>query len=400
MKRSNLQITLLCLTALTATSCSNENDPIDKGGNGTGNNEPVELGITAAGVSLTKSVIDGNNGAAQIGTAGNLLQEIMVLAAGESGVTDYGSGNEKAIYKYTGGNGTGSWAQNGSDHIYLTAKKATIYAYHPVYPFDANGNKESSAITLTGNVGPDATIPITLFAGGTETSGSPATQTVNSTITDDGTSSGILSAPGEVDYLYEGSSSRPTASNGKTGGNGTSSVSLEMKHALSLVSFKIYKDNSTYKGPAKLTKIVLQNKSTASTKTLKTSSNATMKIGDGGITRGTESDATFTRIIKGSGDDADKGADIKESSGARTYSILVFPDASAVAKNEVEAVFTIDGADYTVALAADGTGVQWTKGNNNIYGIKLSGTGLGITSVKVAAWGENNVTNGSDLDAK
>ncbi|MCD7849204.1 MAG: fimbrillin family protein [Parabacteroides sp.] len=399
MKRSNLQITLLCLAALTATSCSNENDPLDKGGNGTGNNEPVELGITAAGVSLTKSVIDGNNDATQTGTEGNLLKEIMVLAAGESGVTDYGSGNEKAIYKYTGGDGTGSWAQEGNDHIYLTAKKAAIYAYHPVYQFDENGNK-GSAISITGNVGPDATISITLFAGGTGTSGSP-TQLVNSTITDDGTSTGILSAPGEVDYLYEGSSSRPTASNGKTDQSITSSVALEMKHALSLVSFKIYKDNSTYKGPAKLTKIVLRNKSTATTTTLKTSSNATMKIGSGEITRGTESDATFTRVIKGSDSNGDQGADIKESSGARTYSILVFPDASTVAKNEVEDVFTIDGADYTVALATDaqsGNQKQWVAGTNNIYGIKLSGTGLGITSVKVAAWSSNPV--GSDLEAK
>ena len=371
MKQRNLKTTFMLLAAFAATSCSNETDPTL---NPNANPDAVELGITA-GVELTKSVIDGGTNA-QSGTGANILQEVAVRATGD----DYTSGksNDKAIYSQS----SGAWT-SGNDKIYLTAKVATIYAFHPVYTYDTNGNKTSTAVTVAGTVGSGATIPVTLFTGGDTESGSP-TLKANSTITDADNSSTkkILSAPGEVDYLWEGSDTKPTASNGKASdATTTKSVELNMKHALSMVSFKIYKD-ATYKGDGLLTKIVLKNKDNG---TALKAEGATMNIETGAVTVTGTTGATFTRLIKAS--NSVDGATLASTvDNAHSYSILVFPDAKAVAKNTIQAVFTIDGADYMKELAANTTGVQWEAGKNNTYTVKLSGTGLTIGTVKVAAW--------------
>lgn len=382
MKQMNLKTTFLLLAALAATSCSNETDPAL-----TPNTNPdaVELGITA-GVELTKSVIDGGDNA-QNGAGANILQEVAVRATGD----DYTSvkSNDKAIYTQSGG----SWTNSGSDKIYLTAKVATIYAFHPVYTYDTNGNKTLAPVNVTGDVGSNATIPVTLFTGGETDSGSPATLKANSTITDadNSTNRKILSAPGEVDYLWEGSQPKLTASNGKAVGATTDkSVDLNMEHALSMVSFKIYKEDN-YKGAGLLTKIVLKN---ASGGTALKAEGATMNIETGAVTVTGNTGATFTRLIKASGSDA--GAALASTAeAAHSYSILVFPDAQGIAKNTIQAVFTIDGADYTKELAANATPVEWKAGDNNTYTVKLSGTGLTIGTVKVEAW---KYTSGGSMD--
>ena len=74
MKQRKLQISYLLLATLVATSCSNENDPV----NPIDKTDAVELGITA-GVSLTKSAINGDN-AAQSGTGTDVMQSVAVYA--------------------------------------------------------------------------------------------------------------------------------------------------------------------------------------------------------------------------------------------------------------------------------------------------------------------------------
>lgn len=378
MKQRNLKTTFLLLAALAATSCSNETDSTL---NPNANPDAVELGITA-GVELTKSVIDGGDNA-QSGTDANILKEVAVRATGDDYIS--GKSNDKAIY--TQSNGT--WT-SGSDKIYLTAKVATIYAFHPVYSYDADGNKTSTQVTVTGTVGSGATIPVTLFTGGESGSGSPATLKANSTITD-ASDGKILSAPGEVDYLWEGSDTKPTASNGKGSGATTNkSVELNMKHALSMVSFKIYKEDN-YKGAGLLTKIVLKNASGAAL----TAKDATMNIQTGVVTVTGTTGATFTRLIKASASE-DGAALASTEETAHSYSILVFPDPSGgTAKNTIQAVFTIDGADYKKELAANDAAVEWKAGDNNTYTVKLSGTGLTIGTVKVEAW---KYTSGGSMD--
>ena len=366
------------LLAVLATGCSKDNTP-----ELTGNGDAVELGITA-GVELTKSAIQSGT---QTGNGVTIMQEVGVLAKNVTdSETDYGT-NNSAVY-------TQSTSWSSTAPIYLTAQKAVIYGYYPVYANDANGNKNSTPITVTNPTTPlTATIPIAVFVGGDTETGTAPYLKANSTITDaDNSSDGsILSAPGELDYMWESTSSRTNVSN-RVGD--AQSVALNMSHALSMVSFKIYKDAS-YKGTGKLSKIILKNVDAGGTDLSTGGSSMAMKIADGTISGQSATGATYTRLIVSSAGAAD-GADLAtSSSAAHSYSIVVLPGTAD--RNKIQVVLTIDGVDYTVKLADATSSTEWAVGANNTYAVKLSGTALSITSVTVAAWTSNSAGN---LDAK
>lgn len=357
---------------LSLGACSNESDPVVFPGGG----DAVELGVTA-GVALTKSAIIGGT---QTGTASTTMQKVAVRAAGSA--SSYSSGNDYAVYLQ---NGSGGWAAApGADKIMLTAEEATVYAYHPADVYDANGNP-GGALTASGTVGTNATISFSLFEGGEAATGSPA-QKLNSTIPDDGAwaADKIFSAPGDIDYMWAGNA--PKASNGKAAGaTSTSSVSLEMQHALALVSFAVCKDN-TYKNAGKLTRIVLKNASGSALQ----AGTATMNIQTGAISVTAGKAGVFTRLIK---DDNGVAIPLSTASAIPQYSLLAFP--GSVARDGIQAIFTIDGADYPVSLAKNATAVNWAAGTNCVYNVKLTGKELGITSVTVQKWG---TVQGGDLD--
>ena len=68
------------------------------------------------------------------------------------------------------------------------------------------------------------------------------------------------------------------------------------------------------------------------------------------------------------------------------------PETAASSKYDVQAVFAIDGVDYTVPLTKNGTTIQWQQGKDYLYSVKLSGTELSISDVTVANW--QNATGG------
>lgn len=369
MKQKNLQTTLFLLAALTVAGCSNENDPISN----PDPNDRVELGITA-GVALTKSVITGGTDNVANGTDADLLKSLRVYANGTG--SSYGSGNNVAGYTI---NSSSAWVNDDTNNkIYLTNEVATIYAYHPLFTPGAEGVMATTgADTLDfSGTGTSAVIPITLFPGSDS-------KDDNNTIPDadnSATNGKILSAPGEVDYMWADQTSPVQANNGKGTDIKTASVTLSMKHALSMVSFRIYNDG-TYKNNGLLTKIKLGGIDGVS-------SGATMNITSGVLSENYKnSTTTLSRFIGGSGVTIGTNQD-----NAHKYSMLVLPDASSVSKSGVKVTFTIDGADYPVDMTGS---TQWKAGENNLYTATLKGTGLVISSVKVAPWGSGN---GGSLD--
>ena len=373
MKQTKLPVYLMLLATLSAGSCSNEDAPYDP------NDDPdaVELGITA-GVALTKSAINK-------GTDDTNFKSIAVYAVGPT--TSYGNTNNYALYTKNG-----TWASS-TDKIYLTSETATIYGYHPAYTPGAGGEMAASgtALKLT-TVAENSTIPVTVFPG---TSDSKDT---NNTIptTDNASGTTILSAPGEVDYMWaedaDNNGNPATASNGKAAGSPDASVALKMKHAMAMVSFRIYNDG-TYANTGKLTKIVLKNKSNTA---LSQGSNPVMAIKDGTITSNAEKTVTFTRFIgdgytlKKQGGSGLAGADAAKDASSK-FSILVLPHNGA--KNTIQVEFTIDNTVYAVDLAATSDAVNWAKGTNTLYTAKLSGKELTLSSITVEGWG-NGATTG------
>lgn len=404
--RKLINYKLLFLSPFFLAACSNE----DNIPSILPSNQPdaVELGITA-GVTLTKSVI--NLGTQADASKDDVMKSVAVYArlkgtvvSGEDPYTNAKS-NNYALYTYST-TGTAGW-KSGDKKIYLTSEVAKIYAYYPAYQPGTNQElATTTALVLSDNTATDnSTIPVTVFLGETDDAHRdyPSTLIDNSETTNTNKAK-INSAKGEIDYMWadQGSSETNwiTASNTKKETSIDASVDLTMKHALTLVSFRIYNDG-TYKNKGVLSKIQLKD---VPNQKVSGNSNplATMNIDKGTLANNSSlttgsyirefaTGATYTLKKKGdsglSDDNAAKGASYR-------FSILALPITNQ-ALNNTKAIFTIDGADYEVALADNATGVTWEQGKENIYTVKLSGKELSIGTVTVAAWG--TVTGNDDL---
>ncbi|WP_032600075.1 fimbrillin family protein [Bacteroides fragilis] len=346
-------------------------------------------------VVLTRGAIDAGSDASAVG---NALGSIAVYA---NSTTTNKTTNNYGLYTYS----SSAWGNSSTtDKIYLSAEEATIYAHYPAYQPGSNGEFQSGSTVLkatdsSGEYTDNSTISISVFPGKSrEANAKIDFQSIDNS---DGNSSGsakILAASGEVDYMYADQSTAVKASykNGDT--NKTGKVTLTMKHALAMVSFRVYADH-TYKNTGAFSKLVLANKSGGTT-ILNNGASPTMKIKDGTITVGQSPAAvTYTRDIanytlpKAASSDASAATTAKNS--ARKASILVLPESTAD-KSTVEATLTIDNQDYKVALP--GSNSAWEAGKNYLYTVKLSGSELVISSVTVTEWA--TVASSTDLDIK
>ena len=308
------------------------------------NAEPVELQINPV-VATTRSAIQ----------EASAMDKVAVYATGDDYTTE--KSNNYAVYTYSGGN----WSNNDtSNKIFLTNKPAVIYGYYP---------------TTEKYNDTDKTISVTILEG------DASTTTI--TAVDNATGTAIASAAGEVDCMWATSVSDVSNAANKN------KVKLQMKHALSMVSFRVYKDAS-YKGAGSLTKFIVEN--AAGKNTLSKGTSPKMKITDGTITPGTAQNAKYTRTINGY-------TMTSTSADSKKFSILVLPTTTTIGNDNIQATFTVDGADYSVNLKAptvSGTDGKWLAGNNNLYTVKLGGTEPEVT-VEVTKWSE---IAGGDLEIK
>ncbi len=346
-------------------------------------------------VVLTRGAIDAGSDASAVG---NALGSIAVYA---NSTTTNKTTNNYGLYTYS----SSAWG-SATDKIYLSAEEATIYAHYPAYQPGSSGEFQSSGTALkasdsSGEYTDNSTINISVFPG--KSGDANAKIDFQSTDNSDGqtsTKDKILAASGEVDYMYADQGSTGVKASYKNGDtNKTGKVTLAMKHALAMVSFRVYADH-TYKNTGAFTKLVLANKTSGTTILKNGGTNPTMKIKDGTITAGSSPAAvTYTRDIanytlpKAASSDASAATTAKNN--ARKASILVLPESTAD-KSTVEATLTIDAQDYKVALP--GSDSKWEAGKNYLYTVKLSGSELVISSVTVTQW--TTVTSSTDLDIK
>ena len=300
-------------------------------------------------VVLTRGAIDAGSDASAVG---NALGSIAVYA---NSTTTNKTTNNYGLYTYS----SSAWGNSSAtDKIYLSAEEATIYAHYPAYQLDSNGEFKSSGTALkatdsSGEYTDNSTINISVFPGkGGEANATIDFQSTDNSESNSSGSAKILAASGEVDYMYADQSTAVKASykNGDT--NKTGKVTLAMKHALAMVSFRVYADH-TYKNTGAFTRLVLANKSGGTT-ILNNGGSPTMKIKDGTITVGQSPAAvTYTRDIANytlpKAESSDASAATTAKNNAKKASILVLPE-STVDKSTVEATLTIDNQDYKVAL--------------------------------------------------
>lgn len=348
-------------------------------------------------VVLTRGAIDAGSDASAVGKA---LGSIAVYANSK---TTNKTTNNYGLYTYN----SSAWGNSATDKIYLSAEEATIYAHYPAYQPGSNGEFQSGSTALkasdsSGEYTESSTINISVFPGSTGSVNAKIDfQSTDNSDSQTSTKDKILAASGEVDYMYADQGSTGVKASYKNGDtNKTGQVTLAMKHALAMVSFRVYADH-TYKNTGAFSKLVLANKS-GDTKNVLNNGGTTpaMKIKDGTITLGSSPAAvTYTRDIanymlsKATADTDQARATAKNN--ARKASILVLPENTAD-KSTVEATLTIDNQDYKVALP--GSNSAWEAGKNYLYTVKLSGSELVISSVTVTQW--TTVASSTDLDIK
>ncbi|EXY73761.1 fimbrillin family protein [Bacteroides fragilis] len=349
-------------------------------------------------VVLTRGAIDAGSDASAVGKA---LGSIAVYA---NSTTTNKTTNNYGLYTYS----SSAWGNSSAtDKIYLSAEEATIYAHYPAYQPGSNGEFQSGSTALkasdsSGEYTESSTISISVFPGSTGSVNAKIDfQSTDNSDSQTSTKDKILAASGEVDYMYADQGSTGVKASYKNGSDSkTGKVTLAMKHALAMVSFRVYADH-TYKNTGAFSKLVLANKSGDTKNVLNNGGTPpAMKIKDGTITPGSSPAAvTYTRDIanytlpKAASSDASAATTAKNS--ARKASILVLPENTAD-KSTVEATLTIDNQDYKVALPASNS--AWKAGENYLYTVKLSGSELVISSVTVTEW--ITVASSTDLDIK
>ena len=397
---------VLALAATAVVGCSkSENE-----GNGS---EPTpgqaqQLKVLTSVNTQTKTAVDGT--VLPKGSA------IGVMVTDEAGTADFtpsaiGNGNADGGYYSDGRNirfaneaGENTWASvtdGGLTKLLLFARdeKGKVFGYYP-YTEDAN---------VLG-IGDATTIPVKILnVGNIVVSDEPGQGTLN------GVDSKLAAtAKEEIDFMYN-------TRNDVVGAKTTTTAKLQMEHALSRVSFRVYTSaeaQDAVQGDAdsyyQLVGYTIKNKSNgqpagelhAQFKYTSDADATRMNIQDGTIT-GTIAGGEIARTIEGykmvrsvANDDANNKTAADESF---RVSNLLFPldNITADANNKsanIEVVFSIqrmknngttDVQPVGYALPFDVSTVKaWEAGKNYTYTVKFTGNSLSIETVTVTDWVE------------
>lgn len=418
---------LMALT--TAVGCSETEteigiDPVP-GGNG-----QVALGINAnlkvdAGMkSATKSVVSGSaitytkeqfaSEAPGIGVVvtnkeGNDWYAPDAANGGYTGHHVWYMGDEKGGNWISINTKGGTFDATSEVPYFLTEEVGQVYAY---YPYDKNNTSGISSAT-------DLKIPITILAtGGIDATTNNAAKiwNTNSSSWASNTSNNSinLSDPTENDYLYfaaEGTGRY--VNNGRAKGqapfdpeggamnadenNPGYLINLDMKHAMAMVSFRVYDGGNLSSNNVNFTKFEIKNHAGGSSP-FKTGTGK-MALVDGAITENNVTNGTVARTISNyilmrqieAGEQEGEHAFIQNKkivngqTVSKSVSAIVYP--TSFSDNEIDVDITLKEGNnpeviYTVTLP----GYDWTAGSNIIYTFSAGRNKLTVMDVSVEEW--------------
>jgi hypothetical protein len=184
----------------------------------------------------------------------------------------------------------------------------------------------------------------------------------------------------DTDYMY----ATPIIEADKLVSNATgkSSASLTMNHALAQISFVVYKEN--YPGTGSFTQFKIEDAATTNWIILSKAvdDDLIMNITSGAITGGAKGILTRTLSTPYILSITPPSADVNVLRTQVNATALVAP-TTTIGAGEIKFTFTVDGKSST---ASNTSSVTWERGKQYIYKVKLSGTGLSISSVTVTDW--------------
>jgi hypothetical protein len=325
---------MICLAAVVLAACSKQTNLLL--------DPPVLLGVNV-GISMepaTKAIITG--------TAFSNGHQIGVQVLTEAG----------AIYE-TGALTNVMFSFDGADWstltpFYLTNTTGKVHAYYPYVDRTGLGGGETNAELFT-------TIPVSVPAS--------------------------LTTGNETDYMY----ATPITGAGDVVSNATgrNTAALTMNHAMTQISFLVYKEN--YPGTGSFTAFSIEDVGATDHIIVNEDPNdLAMNITTGAITGGQTGVIARTlaaaRTLEVATADplypSNVAATLRTQVATKGTTTLLVPTGE-IGAGEVKFSFTIDGKTSSVNNSSV---ITWLPGKQYIYKVKFSGTALEITSVTITDW--------------
>ena len=423
---------VMLIALLTATSCSETETEIDP--------EPGSGGQVALGITPNLKVDAGTKAATKLVVSG----EAITYPVDQYTSSDYAPGlgvwvtNSGATGWYTpDGDASGGhhvWYigdERGANWISITTKgdtyaatkeapyylKKTVGKVYAYYPFDATLTTTLSSISGEA----DLKVPTTVLATGSidaSTNNAKRYWNVDTWATANRANQVNLSLTTEKDYLYFNGAQGRYVNDGRADGetpvtpdaepdnnNATNpgyKINLDMKHSMTMVSFRVYDGGHLSNNDVNLTKFEIKNHSGGSD--LFKVGNGKMSLVNGAITEtstttGMARDITNYVLMRQIDEGGTEGEHAFISTGTSTSSVngknvskavsaIVYPIAT-FGENEIDVEITLkEGSEADVVFPVTLPANTWLAGNNYIYTFSAGRNKLTIMEVAVEAWAD------------
>lgn len=294
-------------------------------------NEAVPLSIKA-GIEKeisTKAIISGTS------FPDNSRIGVQVLRASDDGIYEPGA---LTNVEFTYNSAQSSWL---SDGFSLTSTQGKVFAY---FPFTDIGDNRELFTNININI------------------------------------SSVAEHESDTDYMYAIPLTETSDLVNNTSGKNL--ANLVMKHALTQVSFVVYKEN--YLGTGSLTDFCIEDES--ETEWIKVSKieddDLSMSIRDGSITGGTKGSIIrncSTPIIL----TTDTPSEILQTLRSQVNATALLVPTGLMQSGDIRFKFTVDGK---TSSAVNSSSISWEAGKQYIYKVKFTGTDISISSVTITDW--------------
>ena len=421
---------VMLIALLTVTSCSETETGIDPE---PGNDDQVSLGITpnlkvdAGTKAVTKSVVSGETITYPVEqfTSSDYAPGLGVLVT-NSGATGWYTpdgteytghhiwymGDEKGANWISIKEKKDTYKSTKETPYYLTKEVGKVYAYYPYNPdLSLSINRES-----------DLKIPVKVLASGEIDATANNAKKYWKTNAWAATAKADLvnlSLSTEKDYLYFAGEEGRYVNNGRASGetpvasdadpdnknekNPGYKINLDMKHAMAMISFRVYDGGHLSDKDVNFTKFEIKNH-TGGSNLFKTG-DGKMALTDGAITEtstttslsrtvtnyilmrqidegGTEGEHAF--IATGTSTSSINGKNVSRTVSAVIYPIINFGD------NEIDVEVTLqESSGSSVVYPITLPGNAWEAGTNYIYTFSAGRNKLTIMDVAAEAWVDN-----------
>ena len=415
----------MLIILLAAVGCSETETAIDPepgGGDQVALGVAANLKVDAGARSVSKSVVSGEAITYTDYATAPGIGVVITNNAINGWYTPDDTGDKHHVW-YMGDGAGANWisiTERGNTYgetkevpYYLTKDIGKVYAY---YPFAADAVNGLTGISNETSLKIPVTIPATGEAiAATTNNAKKKWNGVDAWVAASANELVNLSSSTEKDYLYFAGTRGRNVNNGRADGeplvapgHGDNSsttnpgyeINLDMKHAMAMVSYRVYDGGNLNDSDVNFTKFEIKNHVDGGNP-FKTG-DGKMALKDGAITETstttamtrTVTDYILMRQIKG-GDTEGEHAFIPTGTGtndtngkavSKIVSTIVYPIES-FRENQIDVVITLQkggetAVDYTITLPAN----TWTAGQNYIYTFSASRTKLTVVDVSVTAW--------------